>query len=193
MQTGEGKTLTATLPAFLRALTGRGCHIVTVNDYLAARDAHEMGPIYERLGLTVGCIQNPMQTDERRESYAKDITYGTAKEIGFDFLRDRLRLGADTQGAYHRRNGFGNGSAGEARRAARPLFRARRRRGQHSHRRSTDSVDHRPHAAQHGLDRQSLALEPAGRSATGLATSTSSTSRIAVRPISPTTAAAKCS
>jgi preprotein translocase subunit SecA len=114
MQTGEGKTLTATLPAFIRALMGRGCHIVTVNDYLAARDAREMGPIYERLGLTVSCIQNPMQTDERRESYAKDITYGTAKEIGFDFLRDRLRLGADTQGAYHKRNGFGNGSAGEA-------------------------------------------------------------------------------
>jgi preprotein translocase subunit SecA len=114
MQTGEGKTLTATLPAYLRALTGRGCHIVTVNDYLAARDAREMGPIYERLGLSVGCIQNPMQTEERREAYAKDITYGTAKEIGFDFLRDRLRLGADTQGSYRRRNGFGGGSAGEA-------------------------------------------------------------------------------
>lgn len=114
MQTGEGKTLTATLPAYLRALTGRGCHIVTVNDYLAARDAREMGPIYERLGLTVGCIQNPMQTEERRESYSKDITYGTAKEIGFDFLRDRLRLGADTQGSYRRRNGFGGGPPAEA-------------------------------------------------------------------------------
>ncbi len=116
MQTGEGKTLTATLPAFLRGLTGRGCHIVTVNDYLAARDAREMGPIYERLGLSVGCIQNPMQTEERRQAYAKDITYGTAKEIGFDFLRDRLRLGADTQGSYRRRNGFGaaGAQAGEA-------------------------------------------------------------------------------
>lgn len=94
MQTGEGKTLTAVLPAFLRALPGRGVHIVTVNDYLARRDAETMGPIYEFLGLSVGCIQTEMQTDERREAYAKDITYGTAKEIGFDFLRDRLRLGA---------------------------------------------------------------------------------------------------
>jgi len=114
MQTGEGKTLTATLPAFLRGLTGRGCHIVTVNDYLAARDAREMGPIYERLGLSVGCIENPMQADERRQAYSKDITYGTAKEIGFDFLRDRLRLGADAQGSYRRRNGFGGGNGGEA-------------------------------------------------------------------------------
>jgi preprotein translocase subunit SecA len=113
MQTGEGKTLTATLPAFLYALVGRGCHVVTVNDYLAARDAHEMGPIYERLGLTVGCIETPMQTDERRQSYTKDITYGTAKEIGFDFLRDRLRKGADVQGTYQQRPGIGNATAGE--------------------------------------------------------------------------------
>jgi preprotein translocase subunit SecA len=107
MQTGEGKTLTATLPATLRGLTGRGCHIVTVNDYLAHRDAETMGPIYERLGLSVGCIQTPMQTEERRTAYAKDITYGTAKEIGFDFLRDRLRTGADASSGYRRRNGGG--------------------------------------------------------------------------------------
>jgi preprotein translocase subunit SecA len=107
MQTGEGKTLTATLPAFLRGLTGRGCHIVTVNDYLAHRDAETMGPIYERLGLSVGCIQTPMQTEERRAAYLKDITYGTAKEIGFDFLRDRLRTGADASSGYKRRNGGG--------------------------------------------------------------------------------------
>ena len=106
MQTGEGKTLTATLPAFLRGLTGRGCHIVTVNDYLANRDAETMGPIYQRLGLSVGCIQTPMQTEERRTAYAKDITYGTAKEIGFDFLRDRLRTGADGSSGYRRRNGL---------------------------------------------------------------------------------------
>jgi preprotein translocase subunit SecA len=105
MQTGEGKTLTATLPAFLRGLTGRGCHIVTVNDYLAHRDAETMGPIYERLGLSVGCIETPMQTEERRDAYAKDVTYGTAKEIGFDFLRDRLRIGADATSGYRRRNG----------------------------------------------------------------------------------------
>ncbi len=105
MQTGEGKTLTATLPSFLRGLTGRGVHIVTVNDYLAHRDAETMGPIYERLGLSVGCIQTPMQTEERRVAYSKDITYGTAKEIGFDFLRDRLRTGADASSGYRRRNG----------------------------------------------------------------------------------------
>ena len=93
MQTGEGKTMTAVLTAFLRAPTGKGCHIVTVNDYLAGRDADEMGPIYRALGMTVGCIQTPMETDERRTAYACDITYGTAKEMGFDFLRDRLRKG----------------------------------------------------------------------------------------------------
>jgi preprotein translocase subunit SecA len=111
MQTGEGKTLTATLPAFLRGLTGRGCHIVTVNDYLAARDAETMGPIFERLGLSVGCIQTPMQPDARRDAYLKDITYGTSKEMGFDFLRDRLRSGADASSGYRRRNGLGDGAA----------------------------------------------------------------------------------
>lgn len=94
MQTGEGKTLTATLPGFLRAIPGRGCHVVTVNDYLANRDAETMGPVYEALGLSVGKILTPMEPDERRENYAKDITYGTSKEFGFDFLRDRLRMGA---------------------------------------------------------------------------------------------------
>ncbi len=93
MQTGEGKTLTAVLPAYLRALTGKGCHIVTVNDYLAGRDAEEMGPIFRTLDVSVGCIQTPMEPDERRESYQCDVTYGTAKEMGFDFLRDQLRKG----------------------------------------------------------------------------------------------------
>ena len=94
MQTGEGKTLTATMPAFLRALTGLGVHVITVNDYLANRDQEVMGPVFKRLGLTVGKVLEPMETDERRENYACDITYGTAKEMGFDFLRDRLRMGA---------------------------------------------------------------------------------------------------
>ena len=94
MQTGEGKTLTATLPVYLRALTGQGVHVITVNDYLANRDAEVMGPVYEQLGLTVGKILDSMEPDERRENYACDVTYGTAKEIGFDFLRDRLRRGA---------------------------------------------------------------------------------------------------
>ena len=94
MQTGEGKTLTATMPAFLRALPGNGCHVITVNDYLAERDAQIMGPVYQKLGLTVGKILDSMEPDERRENYACDITYGTSKEMGFDFLRDRLRKGA---------------------------------------------------------------------------------------------------
>lgn len=93
MQTGEGKTLTAVLPIYLRALAGKGCHIVTVNDYLAGRDTEEMGPIFRSLGLTVGCIQTPMEPPERREAYACDVTYGTAKEMGFDFLRDQLSGG----------------------------------------------------------------------------------------------------
>ncbi len=90
MKTGEGKTLTATLPAFLYGLTGRGVHIVTVNDYLAKRDSETMGPIYEMLGLTVGVIQTEHSPQQRVGAYRRDITYVTAKEIGFDFLRDRL-------------------------------------------------------------------------------------------------------
>jgi preprotein translocase subunit SecA len=88
MQTGEGKTLTATLPVYLNALTGLGVHIVTVNDYLAKRDSEWMGSLYKYLGLTVGCIQNQMPPWERRSEYACDITYGTNAEFGFDYLRD---------------------------------------------------------------------------------------------------------
>ncbi len=88
--TGEGKTFVATLPAYLNALEGRGVHIVTVNDYLAKRDRDWMGKIYEFLGLTVGCILNPMDSDERREAYQCDITYGTNNEFGFDYLRDNM-------------------------------------------------------------------------------------------------------
>jgi preprotein translocase subunit SecA len=88
MATGEGKTLVATMPAYLNALSGRGVHIVTVNDYLARRDAEWMGLLYERLGVTVGCIQNDMDPAERREQYSMDITYGTNSEFGFDYLRD---------------------------------------------------------------------------------------------------------
>jgi preprotein translocase subunit SecA len=92
MQTGEGKTLTATLPLYLHALVGKGAHLATVNDYLAARDAEWMRPLYEMLGMTVGIIQTADKSDQRRKAYACDITYGTAKEFGFDFLRDRLLL-----------------------------------------------------------------------------------------------------
>ena len=111
MATGEGKTLVATLPAYLNALTGKGVHIVTVNDYLAKRDAEWMGPIYQALGLTVGVIQHeasflydPAYVDARhphdraaahrtrREAYAADITYGTNNEFGFDYLRDNMQF-----------------------------------------------------------------------------------------------------
>ncbi|MBQ5531817.1 MAG: preprotein translocase subunit SecA, partial [Kiritimatiellae bacterium] len=88
MQTGEGKTLVATLPLYLNALTGKNVQLVTVNDYLALRDATWMGHLYKFLGLTVGCIQNSMDSDERREQYRRDITYGTNSEFGFDYLRD---------------------------------------------------------------------------------------------------------
>ncbi len=92
MQTGEGKTLTATLPMYLNALVGKGALLATVNDYLAKRDADWMAPIYTALGMKIGIIQTEMQTDQRREAYHCDVTYGTAKEFGFDFLRDRLLL-----------------------------------------------------------------------------------------------------
>ncbi len=98
MQTGEGKTLTATLPLYLMALTGQGVHLATVNDYLAERDAQWMAPIYRLLGLSVGMVLTPMTTPQRRAAYACDITYGTAKEFGFDFLRDRLLLRRTAEG-----------------------------------------------------------------------------------------------
>lgn len=92
MKTGEGKTLAATLPVFLHALCGRGAHVVTVNDYLARRDFELMGPIYERLGLSVGVVLGGDTPEQRAAAYRSDVTFGTAKEFGFDFLRDRLRV-----------------------------------------------------------------------------------------------------
>jgi preprotein translocase subunit SecA len=93
MRTGEGKTLVATLPSYLNALTGRGgVHVVTVNDYLASRDAEWMGQIHRFLGLEVGCIQNDMDDFERQAAYAADITYGTNNEFGFDYLRDNMKF-----------------------------------------------------------------------------------------------------
>ena len=94
MITGEGKTLVATLPAYLNALEGKGVHVVTVNDYLARRDMEWMGPIYMGLGLTVGAIQSDMETTDRQKAYACDITYGTNNEFGFDYLRDNMRYAA---------------------------------------------------------------------------------------------------
>ena len=92
MKTGEGKTLVATLPVYLNALTGDGGHVITVNDYLAKRDAAWMGEIYEFLGLSVGCILHGIEDDERREQYACDVTYGTNNEFGFDYLRDNMKF-----------------------------------------------------------------------------------------------------
>jgi preprotein translocase subunit SecA len=94
MVTGEGKTLVATLPAYLNALEGKGVHVVTVNDYLARRDMEWMGPLYLGLGLTVGAIQSGMDSGERQKSYDCDITYGTNNEFGFDYLRDNMRMAA---------------------------------------------------------------------------------------------------
>ena len=90
MKTGEGKTLVATMPSYLNALEGKGVHVVTVNDYLAQRDADEMGQVHKFMGLTVGCILNSMDSDQRREAYACDITYVTNNELGFDYLRDNM-------------------------------------------------------------------------------------------------------
>ncbi len=92
MKTGEGKTLVATLPVYLNAISGKGVHVVTVNDYLAHRDAEWMGRIYKFLGLTVGCIVHGLTDDERRAAYACDVTYGTNSEMGFDYLRDNMKF-----------------------------------------------------------------------------------------------------
>lgn len=97
MATGEGKTLVATLPMYLNALTGRGVHLVTVNDYLAKRDSEWMGEIFKFHGLTIGCILNTMNSEQRREHYNCDITYGTNNEFGFDYLRDNMSIDKEYQ------------------------------------------------------------------------------------------------
>src|SRR5437868_10308745 len=95
MRTGEGKTLMATLPVYLNALTGKGVHLVTVNEYLAQRDAAWMGQIYNFLGLSVGVIVHGLTDDERKQAYAADVTYGTNNEFGFDYLRDNMKYARD--------------------------------------------------------------------------------------------------
>ena len=95
MKTGEGKTLAATLPVYLNALTGKGVHVVTVNDYLAGRDAEWMGEVYQFLGMTVGTIQSNMPPNERKQEYDADITYGTNNEFGFDYLRDHMKFSVE--------------------------------------------------------------------------------------------------
>ena len=110
MKTGEGKTLVSTMPAYLNALNGKGVHLVTVNDYLASRDAEWMGAVHRFLGLNVGLIQNGMSSAERHPAYDSDITYGTNNEFGFDYLRDNMamrcrRPGAARSSLRHRRRG----------------------------------------------------------------------------------------
>ena len=95
MKTGEGKTLVATLPVYLNALAGKGVHVVTVNDYLAKRDAEWMGPVYNYLGISVGYLQNQMENPQRKEMYSRDVTYGTNSEFGFDYLRDNMAFSKD--------------------------------------------------------------------------------------------------
>ena len=92
MKTGEGKTLVATLPVYLNALTGKGVHVVTVNDYLAKRDSEEMGKVYRWLGLTVGLVIHDIEPADRQKAYNSDITYGTNNEFGFDYLRDNMQI-----------------------------------------------------------------------------------------------------
>ena len=95
MRTGEGKTLVATLPAYLNALTGKGVHLVTVNDYLANRDAHWMEPLYRFLGMTVGVIKSGQASEQKKQAYSADIIYGTNNEFGFDYLRDNMAFAVE--------------------------------------------------------------------------------------------------
>ena len=103
MKTGEGKTLVATLPAYLNALEGKGVHVVTVNDYLARRDSEWMGRLYRFLGMSVGVIQHDLRDEQRQVAYGSDITYGTNNEFGFDYLRDNMKfeLGSMVQRGHH--------------------------------------------------------------------------------------------
>ena len=91
MKTGEGKTLVSTLPSYLNSLTGKGVHIVTVNDYLAKRDSEWMGKVFRYLGTSIGCITNDLEDIERKENYSCDVTYATNNELGFDYLRDNMK------------------------------------------------------------------------------------------------------
>ena len=97
MKTGEGKTLVSTMPIILNALTGRGVHLITVNDYLAERDSQWMGLLYDYLGVSVGCILNQMNSEQRKEMYNRDITYGTNSQFGFDYLRDNMSIRPEDQ------------------------------------------------------------------------------------------------
>ncbi len=182
MQTGEGKTLAATLPMYLHGLLGRGCHLATVNDYLARRDADWMGPIYQLLGMTVGVVETQMSQPQRRKSYACDVTYGTAKEFGFDFLRDRLLLRRIAEGQTDLLGGMlGQGPRGRRRktRPGRALLRPGRRGRQHPDRRGPHAADHQRPADRRGASWPSNATSGARRSSrsSSRTTITSTTTR----------------
>ena len=134
MKTGEGKTLTATLAVFLNTLAGDSVHVVTVNDYLARRDAEWMKPIYDALGVTVAAIQDSDDHEERIAKYACDVAYGTNSEFGFDYLRDNMAGGAREL------------------RPARPPLRDRRRGRQHPDRRGAHAADHLRRSRTGGAD-----------------------------------------
>ena len=136
MRTGEGKTLTGTLAVVLNALPAKGVHVVTVNDYLARRDADWMRPIYEGLGLTVGVLQNNQPYEEKRAAYAADITYGTNSEFGFDYLRDNMATTPGGEGPARRPHRRGRQAGRDAQ------LRDRRRGRQHPHRRGAHAADH---------------------------------------------------
>ena len=136
MKTGEGKTLTATLAVVLNALGGRGVHVVTVNDYLARRDAMWMKPIYDMLGVTVGVLQNMQPYEEKRDAYAADVTYGTNSEFGFDYLRDNMATSLEEKVQH------GGRPKPEEGKSPVPHVRDRRRGRQHPDRRGAHAADH---------------------------------------------------
>ncbi len=169
MRTGEGKTLTATLPVFLNTLAGDSVHVVTVNDYLARRDSEWMKPIYEALGVSVAALQDGDDHATRQRKYACDVTYGTNSEFGFDYLRDNMSRRA------------------RALRPARPRLRDRGRGRQHPHRRGADAADHLRPARTGGPDL--LHLRPPGQTDGRRAgeTETEIAGRVAATPPRPTT------
>ena len=165
MRTGEGKTLTATLAVVLNALAGKGVHVVTVNDYLARRDADWMRPIYEGLGLTVGVLQNNQPYEEKRAAYASDITYGTNSEFGFDYLRDNMATTLEEKVQHGGRISEEGKPVGDVQ------LRDRRRGRQHPDRRGAHAADHlrRARAGRGPLRalRQARAQPRAGQEARG--------------------------
>ncbi len=124
MATGEGKTVTAVQAAVFWGMLGQGCHVITTNDYLATRDAEELTEVYRYLGLSVSCITSEMEpySRERQEAYEKDVTYGTAKEFGFDFLRDRMKIGPEKELAALRRSQYSGSDSNQLCVVQRPLF-----------------------------------------------------------------------